>query len=427
MKLKSLKLILPIAAIPLVSAIYFVPQYGYNIALKKLNNVDGVSANSNSFSLGLLKSTASTTVKIDKSKLGIFSDNLGDSQQLVLEVEHTINNFSYPIEVTHKAYFNEEISAKITDFLGIKDIEGPRFKVPVQLISQHSLSEQSIIGMTDHIQYGPNIELTPVKFFATLVDGSNNIEFQAKSDEIDLKASNSPATLNFKDANLTFNYDIESCATMCDGITNFKSANVTQYNEAGSLKFDATNIEVQTNVTIQDDTYSFSLATYAAEVETGTFNLRNFSINTVTSDIDMKAVDEFQASFAENQSADASPFHGKHNVTSMYARFLQSGMTFQINELHAETENGVINGSLKLKLPAKKMPDMVNNPMGVIKVLEGDFNLDIPLIDLDSITGVGSSNTLVQTGFAIKDKQNVKTEMSINEGIAVINGREITL
>ncbi|MFA0098437.1 hypothetical protein AB4406_25615, partial [Vibrio splendidus] len=97
----------------------------------------------------------------------------------------------------------------------------------------------------------------------------------------------------------------------------------------------------------------------------------------------------------------------------MYARLLQSGMTFAIDELSANTNTGPMRSNIKIALPANKMPNMISNPLGVMTVLEGKFSALVPSAEIDRLTAPGTASSFIQSGFAVPADggQNIKTDI----------------
>ncbi|MEF1300544.1 DUF945 family protein, partial [Vibrio owensii] len=154
-----------------------------------------------------------------------------------------------------------------------------------------------------------------------------------------------------------------------------------------------------------------------------------FVLHSSTEDVQQSAIEQFTADVEKLVTDDSISFFAQNHLPAMYARFLQSGMTLKVDKLNALAESGEIQGSLRINLPADSMPDMVHNPLGLIKVLNGELNLTVPVNEFDKLLGVHSARSILATGFATlsDDKSDLKTDISVANGIAVINGRQVSL
>lgn len=434
MKSKTKKIVFTATAVPLVLAVGVVGYQQvlsseYETALAEVNALPGITATSEGLAFGIFGSSATTNVTIDNEKLGMFSESITNGNKLSMEIEHKVNLLSYPIEVSHTVFLGPDASAKVGEYLELNEEESKRFMLPIQLVSQHSSETQTLLGMTDHIQYGRNIEISPIRFTAVAFDGGHDAAFFATSKSITASNQTSNSMISIENAAFSWNGSLNDCETICTGTRNFEASKLSQFGTNGGLDMVAENLTVEMGTSLIDGTYRFTFDTSASSLESATIDWDHFVLHSSTEDVQRVAIEQFSADLEKLVTDDSISFFAQNHLPAMYARFLQSGMTFKVDKFHALAESGEIDGSLRINLPADSMPDMVHNPMGLIKVLNGELHLTVPVNEFNNLLGVGSARSVLSTGFATlsDDKYKLITDLSVANGTAVINGRQVSL
>ena len=175
--------------------------------------------------------------------------------------------------------------------------------------------------------------------------------------------------------------------------------------------------------------YRFTLGTTATSIKTPLMHWTDFDVFTATDDIKSAAIEKFEADYKALLGNSEMNYFAQANLKSLYARFLESGMSIQIEKAKAMSPFGPIDGSFSVHLPVNSMPDMVNNPLGIIKVINADLKLKMPTKEYENLLGFGSSQQIIQAGFAVSSKDNafLETDISISKGLAEINGKQVSL
>jgi hypothetical protein len=433
-KSKTKKILVAATAAPLVLAVSLVGYQQvlsskYEAALAELNAQPGITATSGGFSFGIFNSSSTTNVTIDNEQLGMFSKSITNGDKLALEIEHEVNLLSYPVEVTHSVFLGPNASANVSEYLELDEEASKRFMLPLQLVSQHNTETQTLLGMTDHIHFGRNIDFSPIRFTAVAFDDGKDAAFFATSKAITASSQNSPAMISIEDAAFSWNGSFKECETICTGTHNFETSKLSQFGSNGVLELVAENLSVKMGTSLMNGAYRFTFDTVAASLESATIDWDQFVLHSSTEDVQQAAIKQFTADVEKLVTDDSISFLAQNHLPAMYARFLQSGMTLKVDKLNALAESGEVHGSLRINLPSGSMPDMVHNPLGLIKVLNGELNLTVPVNEFDKLLGVHSARSILATGFATlsNDKSELKTDISVANGSAVINGRQVSL
>lgn len=404
-------------------------EFKYNEALTKINEVDGVSVSNSSFDTNFFSSTATATsvISIDKAKLSFLEFGLNISDQVKLEVKHNINYLTYPLEIKHELYFDEAMSKIATDFLGVPPNQADRFMLPIQALSLHSFDSSTFLGMTDHIKFGEFIEVSPVRIKASLFD--QGIAIYAAGKRAFAQSSTSMASLSADDFAVQWSGELFNCLAVCTGYSEINAAKIEQYSDTGMLELEADNLNMLTSSSLKDGLYRFTLGTTATSIKTPLMHWTDFDVFTATDDIKSAAIEKFEADYKALLGNSEMNYFAQANLKSLYARFLESGMSIQIEKAKAMSPFGPIDGSFSVHLPVNSMPDMVNNPLGLIKVIDADLKLKMPTKEYENLLGFGSSQQIIQAGFAVSSKDNafLETDISISKGLAEINGKQVSL
>lgn len=432
-KIKTKMFLVASTSVPLVLAVgvlgyqYFLSSK-YEAAIAELNKLPGIAATSNGLTFGVFDAKATTNILINDENLGIFKDRLTSGGELALEVEHKANLLTYPIEVSHTVFLGPSASAKVGEYMEIDDESSKRFMLPVQLVSQHNTETQTLLGMTDHIKYGTNIEIAPVRFTAVVLEGGKDAALFATTKLITTSSQNSSSKLSIENAAYSWNGSIAECSTFCTGTRNFEARKLSQFDSYGALELLTENLSVVMGTTLQNGEYRFTFDTYAASLETATIDWEMFDLQSSTEEVQQTAIEQFSENLEKLVIDQRISTLAQNHLPAMYARFLQSGMTLKC-KFNALSGSGNIDGSLRINLPGDSMPDMVNNPMGLLKVLNGELQLAIPANEFNNLLGSDAAESIISTGFATitEDKTKLKSDISIANGAAVVNGRQVSL
>ncbi|EGQ7973458.1 YdgA family protein [Vibrio parahaemolyticus] len=408
---------------------YFSINNGYDAAIEKLESLEGITVESHQLNIGLLGSTGNTVIKISPKAAGVLGDQLTSGEQIVLEATHSLSYFAYPFEINHDLKFDENTSQLVAKNLNLEIPAGEHLPLPGQLMTRHTLSgDYDVIGMTDHISYGELLTISPTRvYFTSSSDGSEGF-LKTSTDSIEMNSSGYGNKIKLNGINYQWRGPLTGCKTICEGSQQVSIASFKQLKYNDVIELLATNVGFSTSTYTADDKYHFRFNGIAKELENSFIQWKDVNLTTSVNDVKSKAIEEFSDELKVVMKSDTSNFLASSKMEKMYARLLETGLKFNIDKMVASTDNGKLSTELHVNLPEGKMPNLMLNPLGLIMVIQGDLDVNIPAAEIDKVFGVGSAQSASSTGFAILDRDGMfKTRIKVSDGEANVNGRTLPL
>ncbi|KOO05774.1 DUF945 family protein [Vibrio parahaemolyticus] len=409
---------------------YMAINSSYESTIAKLESIDGISVESHQLSIGLTDSSAKTVIKILPNASGVLGEQLTSGEPIVLEAIHKLGYFSYPFEIKHDLQFDEHTSQLVADNLNLEIPKGEHMPIPGQIMTRHSFNgDFDVIAMTDHINYGELLTISPTRvYFTSTSDGSDAI-LKTSTDTIKMTSSgNTGNKMELEGINYQWRGSLTDCKTICEGSQEISLASFKQLDYNDAINLLATNLGFSSSTYIQDEKYHFSFNAIAKELENSVIQWKDVGLTTSVNDVKTSAVEEFSDELKVVMQADTPNFLASSKMEKMYARLLETGLKFNIDKMVAYTDNGNIATQLHVELPEGKMPNLMLNPLGLITVIKGDLDVQIPAAEIDKVFGIGAAQSASRTGFALLGNDGVfKTNIQVSDGEATVNGRSIPL
>ncbi|MVC22227.1 DUF945 family protein [Vibrio cholerae] len=409
---------------------YMAINCSYENAITKLESIEGISVESHQLSIGLTGSSANTVIKILPKASGVLGEQLASGEPIILEATHTLGYFSYPFEIKHDIHFDEHTSQLVADNLNVEIPKGEHMPIPGQIMTRHSVSgEFDVIAMTDHINYGQLLTISPTRiYFTSNRDGSDAI-LKTNTDSINMSSSgNTGSKMKLDGINYQWRGSLTGCKTICEGSQTITVASFKQLDYNNAINLLASNVGLSSSTYIQDEKYHFTFNGIAKELENNVIQWKDVGLTTSVNDVKTSAIDEFSEELKVVMQSNTPNFLASKNMEKMYARLLETGLKFNIDKMVASTDNGNIATELHVDLPEGKMPNLLLNPLGLITVIKGDLDVQIPAAEIDKVFGIGAAQSASRTGFALLGNDGVfKTTIKISDGEANVNGRVIPL
>ena len=402
----------------------------YHHAIAKVNAIDGIDAVPLQIQVGLTQTKAATLITISKEKAGVISEVLSGNKDIVVVIDHTFEysrSLSEP-QIMHSAIFDEKTSKLISDSLNVDIDNGSTLQVPAQIVSHHfSDGTLMILGLTDDIEYGDTLKAKPIKFGVST--NSHNDEIKITASGIEFSALNEVnQKLQLEDFTYTWEGSFDNCEPICQGALDMTAGTMALFDPSGAKSVDFSKVASSASAYAVEDHYTIHLNIMAERLKGQAFDWEKFTFNSGVSEIGTTALNQFTDDILKLKGLENNAMASKF-AQEMYARLIQSGMTFSIDEASATTPNGKMDSALKISLPANNMPNMIQNPLGVLTVLEGSFSASVPTAEIDSMTAEGTASSFIRSGFAVPANggRNIQTNITVKGGQATINGQVVSL
>lgn len=403
----------------------------HGIGIEKLNAIEGVEAIPLQLDVGLTQSTAATMIRISSAKAGVVSEVLTGNQDIVMVIDSTFsykNTFPEP-NIVHSAIFDKATSKSISDRLNVDIEKDTLIQVPAQVVSYHpSDGTIRLLGLSDDLKYGDTLNARPIKFGLATNSLNDEIKITARGESISAINDNNE-TLNVSDFSLLWDGTFSNCEPICQGAQNLTAKSLKLIDASGEVTTAFTDLAVGASAYSNNDHYTINLTLMSEDLKTELLHWNSFVFKSEVTDISTTGLAQFTDDISKLQSFGNNDHMANQFAQEMYARLLQSGMTFAIDELSANTNTGPMRSNIKIALPANKMPNMISNPLGVMTVLEGNFSALVPSAEIDRLTAPGTASSFIQSGFAVPADggQNIKTDIVVKGGQATINGQVVSL
>lgn len=345
-----------------------------------------------------------------------------------LKVEYFVDGFSYPVKITGDIYIGADgiedalsylppLAKKGNQYLLLSDINGEAtFE---QTVLKAEIDEQEFV-MNAH----QDIMVTQASSLLVVIKDS--IKISASTPNISILQNNGINT-SFENVKLNFS-NSKTCLVLCDAQYSL-SINDISNNDANDPSFYISGLLLSSSIRNDDSDNNkthFLVSSVISEIAVQSQGARNLKNQLGIRDIDNNSLQLFLDQIF-NLKAGNNLFMDQSSASIIYANLLSGGAKLGLITSAEFDDEDKMKVDLYMKIPEHS--NLANNPMELLNTLESKFNVVMPTKTAIQVFGMDSTKQFIQNNFAVLSNNDytLSSTIEINEGSAIINGKEMQM
>jgi len=393
--------------------------FAHNKFLSKLEE-QGISYQDNS-TLSLFGVNGDLTLQAKNILPGFTGDQK-------LKLEYFVDGFSYPLKITGDIYIDADAIEDALAYLPPLTKKGNQYLLLSNINGEATFEQTVLKAEIDKQEYVMNAhqDIVVSKASSLLVVIKDSIKISASTPNITILQNNG---INTSFENVTLNFsNSKTCLVLCDAQYSLSIEDISN-NDANDPNFYISGFLLSSSIRNDDADQNkthFLVSSVISEVAVKNQGARNLKNQLGIRDIDNNSLQSFLNQIF-NLKAGKNLFLDQSSATIIYANLLSGGAKFGLITSVEFDDEDKMEVDLYMKIPEHS--NLANNPMELLNTLESKFNVVMPTKTAIQVFGMNSTKQFIQNNFAVLSNNDytLSSTIEINEGSAVINGKEMQL